>query len=58
MTWFFSPIKSTDTNYALFTDNAQFPIQPFVAVFSREALFRKSVLLSVFWVPWVKLGHF
>ena len=28
MTLFFSPIKSTDTNSALFADNAQFPIQP------------------------------
>ena len=33
MTWFFSPIKSTDTNYALFADNAQFPIQPVVTGF-------------------------
>ena len=58
MTWFFSRIKSTDTNWALFTDNAQFPIQPVVIVFLREVLFRESVLLSVFWVPWVKWGHY
>ena len=31
----FSPIKSTDTNWALFIDNAQFPIQP---VFLRSAV--------------------
>ena len=36
MTWFFSPIKSTDTNWALFVDNAQFPIQPVVTVFFFE----------------------
>ena len=29
----FSPIKSTDMNWALFTDNAQFPIQPVVPGF-------------------------
>ena len=33
MTWFFSPINSTDTNWALFADNAQFPIQPVVTGF-------------------------
>ena len=44
---------------ALFTDNAQFLIQRVVAVFFfREAPFRETVLLSVFWVPWVKLGHY
>ena len=26
--------------------------------FSRESPFRESVLLSVFWVPWVKFGHY
>ena len=40
MTWFFSPIKSTDTSGVLLADNVQyycskprFPIQPFVTVF-------------------------
>ena len=36
MTWFFSPIKSTDTNWALFTYNVQFPIQPVVTGFSEK----------------------
>ena len=36
MTWFFFPIKSTDTNWALFTDNAQFHIQPVVTGFFSE----------------------
>ena len=51
MTWFFSPIESMDTNCALLAHKA--------ALFhSRESPFRESVLLSVFWVPWVKLGHY
>ena len=51
MTWFFSPIESTDTNCALLAHKA--------ALFhSRESPFRESVLLSVFLVPWVKLGHY
>ena len=58
MTWFFFSIKSTDTNWALFTDNAQFPIQRVVTGFFQEALFRESILLSVIWVPWGKLGHY
>ena len=50
MTWFFSPIKSTDTNSALLADiKPRFPIQPVVTVFFRESPFRESVLLSVFW---------
>ena len=53
MTWFFSPIKSTDTNLALFSDKSHFPIQPVVTSFFLEAPFPESVLLSVFWVPWV-----
>ena len=36
MTWFFSPIKSTDTNWALFADKAQFSIQPVVTGFSEK----------------------
>ena len=60
MTWFFSPIKSTDTNSALLADiKPPFPIQPVITVFpERESPFRQSVLLSVFWVPWVKLGNY
>ena len=64
MTRFFSPIKSTDMNCALFSDKSdwhltkpRFTIPPVVTGFFREAPFRESVLLSVFWVPWVKLGH-
>ena len=37
MTWFFSPIKSTDTNSALLADiKSHFPIQPVVTVFSEN----------------------
>ena len=37
MTWFFSPIKSTDTNSALLADiKPRFPIQPVVTVFSEN----------------------
>ena len=37
MTWFFSPIKSTDTNSALLADiKPRFPIQPVVTVFSES----------------------
>ena len=51
MTWFFSPIELTDTNFALLAYKA--------ALFhSRDSPFRESVLLAVFWVPWVKLGHY
>ena len=35
MTWFFSPIKSTDTTSALLADiKPRFPIQPVVTVFA------------------------
>ena len=37
MTWFFSPIESTDTNSALLADiKHRFPIQPVVTVFSEN----------------------
>ena len=37
MTWFFSPIKSTDTNSALLADiKPRFPTQPVVTVFFSE----------------------
>ena len=37
MTWFFSPIKSTDTSSALLADiKPRFPIQPVVTVFSEN----------------------
>ena len=37
MTWFFSPIKSTDTNSALLANiKPRFPIQTVVAVFSEN----------------------
>ena len=52
MTWFYG------YELGLFADNAQFPIQTVVTVFFRDAPFKESVLLSVFWVPWVKLGHY
>ena len=58
MTWFFSPIKATDTNWALFSDKSHFPIQPVVTVFFffGDAPFRESVLLSVFWGwSWVNI---
>ena len=56
---FFSPIKSTDTGSALLVDiKPRFTIQPVVSVFFRESLFRQSVLLSRFWVPWVKFGYY
>ena len=59
MTWFFSPIKSTDTNSALFADNAQFPIQPAVTGF----FFPRSAVQSIgsavcFLGPLVKLSHY
>ena len=53
MTWFFSPIKSTDTNSALLADiKPRFPIQPAVTGF----FFRESVLSSVFWGPLGEVG--
>ena len=39
MTWFFSPIKSTDTNCALLADKLRFPIQPVVTFFSKNRRF-------------------
>ena len=36
MTWFFSHIKWTDTNWALFADNVDFPIQLVVTGFSKK----------------------
>ena len=36
MTLFFSPIKSTDTKWALLADKSRFPIQPVVTVFSEK----------------------
>ena len=40
MIWFFSPIKSTDTNSALLADiKPRFPIQPVVIVFSENRRF-------------------
>ena len=41
-----------DTNWALFADNAQFPIQ---AVVTGSTVLRIG---SVVWVPWMKLGHY
>ena len=32
-TWFFSPIKSTDTNWALFSDKSHFQIEKHLFVF-------------------------
>ena len=58
MTWFFSRIKSTDTNWALFADNAQFPIQPIVSGFFPRSAVSRIGSVAVFWVPWVKLGHY
>ena len=52
MTWFLSPIKSTDTNCALLADKSRFPIQPVVTGF----FFPKIGSVVCFWCPLGKVG--
>ena len=47
MTWFFFPIKSTDTSRGILADNQRLPIQPVVT--GSENRFRRLF----FGVPWV-----
>ena len=56
MTWFFSPIESADTNWALFSDKSRFPIQPVVTGFFPRSTVPKIGSVVCFLGPLGEVG--